>query len=52
MSTQNSEACKAGRTNTKKAKRVQKAASNQQPQKIMYKREGSEFAEEQHGIVV
>ena len=38
--------------NNKKAKRVQKVASNQQPQKNMYKREGSEFAEEQHGIVV
>ena len=51
-STLKSEACKAGRTSTKLAKRVQKVASNQQPQKNMYKREGSEFAEEQHGIVV
>jgi hypothetical protein len=31
---------------------VKNVASNQQPQKNMYKREGSEFAEEQHGIVV
>ncbi len=52
MSTQKSEVCLAGRTNTKKAKRVQKVASNQQPHKNMYKREGPEFAEEQHGIVV
>ena len=47
-----SEACTAGRTSTKLAKRVQKVASNQQPQKNMYKREGSEFAEEQHAMVV
>ena len=31
---------------------MQKVASNQQPQKNIYKLEGPELAEEQHGIVV
>ena len=37
---------------TELAKRVQKVESKHYPQKNMHKREGSEFAEEQHGIVV